>query len=91
MSPSIPSTHTYLHVPRYEVISKHEAQRAVGMPACDVPQRSDETDRSPDYALSATIVSGLGDEGLIGLAEQFIEARIRVELLLTYTLTTTSE
>ena len=89
MGPSIPSTHTYLPVPRYDVISKPEAQQAVGIPARDVPQRMDrtplktkeearhQTHQSPD-CLSAIIVSGLGDEGLIGLAEQFNEARIRM-------------
>ena len=89
MGPSIPSTHTYLLVSRYDVISKPEAQQAVGIPARDVPQRMDrtplktkeearhQTHQSPD-CLSAIIVSGLGDEGLIGLAEQFNEARIRM-------------
>jgi len=74
---------------KYEMISKREAQQAVGMPASDVPQCTDRTpqktkEEAPNelYAetgcLSAIIVSGLGDEGLIGLAEQFNEAKMKL-------------
>ena len=85
-------------MPRYDVISKPEALQAVGRPADDVSQRSnggrapqkpteaklDETAEVPAGGLAAIIMSGLGDEGLIGIAEQFYEARIRIKLTLSY-------
>ena len=79
-------------MPRIDVVTSTEAEQAVGRPATDVPRYSDRTPnksfvaneraQSPGGSLGGVRMSGMGDECLLGLAEEFAAAKMKLLITL---------